>query len=163
MCRRTLSGPASHCVRSPDNQAQQDDNDRKAAQIKARTSATRKVGHAAVKVSGHLSAQLLCRKWRGRLPVSSGRKSGVPSHVPPRIGPATGTTRTAQRRRTTYENIGAWDYPVLPMAGLWARNARSAIQPSETVGHVRAPVPQCQICQALCITWVAAFSNTKVL
>src|SRR6266566_4128031 len=90
-----LSGPGSRCVRSLGNRARPGDNDRTGGRREARTSAMKREGRAAAAAWARLSGPPLCKRWRGHLPVSYDRRSGVPRDVPflgP--GPAIATLRS---------------------------------------------------------------------
>src|SRR5580704_4806684 len=70
---RMSSGPASHCVRTQDNQALSGGSDRKALRKAVRTSATTMEGHGAGESFPHLSAQPPDRRSTGRQPVGCDR------------------------------------------------------------------------------------------
>src|SRR5579859_6162572 len=93
-----FSRPASRCDQSPDSRALPGDNDRKAERTAARTSGMRKEARATAKALARLSARPLCKRWRGHLPVSCDKKSGVSREVPsPGRGPAVEILRASQK------------------------------------------------------------------
>src|SRR5438552_18979680 len=98
MCTRILSDPASRCVRSPDNQARQDDSDRRAGQREARTFATKTGVRATGEASARLSDRPLYKRWRAHLFLSCDKKSGVPWDVPC-LGQAIEMMPASQKRR----------------------------------------------------------------
>src|SRR5579863_53087 len=74
------------CVRSQDNPGQPDDSDRRAGRTVVRTFAKKKEVRAAEEVSGRLSDQPLCRRWKAHRSVSCDKKLGASWFVP-LVGP----------------------------------------------------------------------------
>src|SRR5580658_11081884 len=77
-----FSGPASRCVRSPDNRARQGDSDRKDGCREARTFAKKTANRAAGESSGRLSDQPPGRKLKAHRSVRCDRVSDISWDVP---------------------------------------------------------------------------------
>src|SRR5580692_714725 len=77
-----FSGPASRCVRSPDNRARQGDSDRKDGCREARTFAKKTANRAAGESSGRLSDQTPDRKLTAHRSVRCDKKSNASWFVP---------------------------------------------------------------------------------
>src|SRR5215472_13374066 len=91
-----FSGPASRCVQSPDNRAQQGDTDRKAGKRGVRTSAMKTEVRAAGGELVHLSGRLLCKRLIVRQPRLCDKKSSVPREFPFAELWPTATTQTSK-------------------------------------------------------------------